>query len=79
MVYRIPIEPEHIRTTRPNAPGPESASACGIRPFRATGAASSAIVDSATCRPFYFFTETKTVYVDYSGSLQKAQIDNVQD
>src|SRR5690625_5297263 len=26
---------------------------------------------------FYFYTETKTVYVDYSGRLQKAQIDNV--
>ncbi len=25
---------------------------------------------------FNFYTETKTVYVDYSGSLQKAQIDN---
>jgi aldehyde dehydrogenase (NAD+) len=25
---------------------------------------------------FDFYTETKTVYVDYSGSLQKAQIDN---
>ncbi len=28
---------------------------------------------------FDFFTETKTVYVDYSGTLQKAQIDNVED
>jgi len=28
---------------------------------------------------FEFYTETKTVYVDYSGSLQKAQIDNVED
>ena len=28
---------------------------------------------------FEFFTETKTVYVDYSGTLQKAQIDNVAD
>ena len=28
---------------------------------------------------FEFFTETKTVYVDFSGQLQKAQIDNVQD
>ena len=28
---------------------------------------------------FGFYTETKTVYVDYSGSLQKAQIDNVKD
>ena len=28
---------------------------------------------------FEFYTETKTVYVDYSGKLQKAQIDNVQD
>ncbi len=26
---------------------------------------------------FDFYTETKTVYVDYSGSLQKAQMDNV--
>ena len=26
-----------------------------------------------------FYTETKTVYVDYSGTLQKAQIDNVED
>src|SRR5690625_4294116 len=26
---------------------------------------------------FDFYTETKTVYVDYSGRLQKAQIDNV--
>lgn len=26
---------------------------------------------------FEFYTETKTVYVDYSGKLQKAQIDNV--
>lgn len=26
---------------------------------------------------FDFYTETKTVYVDYSGKLQKAQIDNV--
>lgn len=25
------------------------------------------------------FTETKTIYVDYSGQLQKAQIDNVED
>jgi alpha-ketoglutaric semialdehyde dehydrogenase len=25
---------------------------------------------------FDFYTETKTVYVDYSGRLQKAQIDN---
>jgi len=25
---------------------------------------------------FDFYTETKTVYVDYSGTLQKAQIDN---
>jgi aldehyde dehydrogenase (NAD+) len=28
---------------------------------------------------FDFYTETKTVYVDYSGRLQKAQIDNVAD
>ncbi len=28
---------------------------------------------------FEFYTETKTVYVDYSGKLQKAQIDNVDD
>lgn len=28
---------------------------------------------------FDFFTETKTVYVDYSGELQKAQMDNVED
>ena len=28
---------------------------------------------------FEFFTETKTVYVDYSGQLQKAQMDNVED
>ncbi|MDA0683028.1 MAG: aldehyde dehydrogenase family protein [Bacteroidetes bacterium] len=28
---------------------------------------------------FEFYTETKTVYVDYSGKLQKAQIDNVED
>jgi aldehyde dehydrogenase (NAD+) len=28
---------------------------------------------------FDFFTETKTVYVDYSGQLQKAQMDNVDD
>ena len=28
---------------------------------------------------FEFYTETKTVYVDYSGTLQKAQIDNVED
>lgn len=28
---------------------------------------------------FDFYTETKTVYVDYSGKLQKAQIDNVED
>jgi aldehyde dehydrogenase (NAD+) len=28
---------------------------------------------------FEFYTETKTVYVDYSGQLQKAQIDNVED
>ena len=27
---------------------------------------------------FDFYTETKTVYVDYSGRLQKAQIDNAQ-
>ncbi|PEN15105.1 aldehyde dehydrogenase [Longibacter salinarum] len=27
---------------------------------------------------FEFYTETKTVYVDYSGKLQKAQIDNVE-
>ena len=27
---------------------------------------------------FDFYTETKTVYVDYSGKLQKAQIDNVE-
>lgn len=26
-----------------------------------------------------FYTETKTVYVDYSGTLQKAQIDNARD
>jgi aldehyde dehydrogenase (NAD+) len=25
---------------------------------------------------FDFYTETKTVYVDYSGQLQKAQMDN---
>ncbi|TDI74984.1 MAG: aldehyde dehydrogenase family protein [Bacteroidetes bacterium] len=28
---------------------------------------------------FDFYSETKTVYVDYSGQLQKAQIDNVDD
>lgn len=28
---------------------------------------------------FDFYTETKTIYVDYSGKLQKAQIDNVDD
>ncbi|CAN5526125.1 aldehyde dehydrogenase family protein [soil metagenome] len=28
---------------------------------------------------FDFYTETKTVYVDYSGSLQRAQIDNYKD
>ena len=28
---------------------------------------------------FDFYTETKTVYVDYSGKLQKAQIDNIED
>jgi acyl-CoA reductase-like NAD-dependent aldehyde dehydrogenase len=28
---------------------------------------------------FEFYAETKTVYVDYSGKLQKAQIDNVED
>ncbi len=28
---------------------------------------------------FDFYTETKTVYVDYSGTLQKAQIDNIDD
>lgn len=28
---------------------------------------------------FEFYTETKSVYVDYSGKLQKAQIDNVGD
>lgn len=28
---------------------------------------------------FEFYTETKTIYVDYSGKLQKAQIDNVDD
>ncbi len=28
---------------------------------------------------FDFYTETKTVYVDYSGRLQKAQMDNVED
>lgn len=28
---------------------------------------------------FDFYTETKTIYVDYSGTLQKAQIDNVKD
>ena len=28
---------------------------------------------------FEFYTETQTVYVDYSGKLQKAQIDNVED
>ncbi len=28
---------------------------------------------------FDFYTETKTIYVDYSGRLQKAQIDNVED
>lgn len=28
---------------------------------------------------FDFYTETKTIYVDYSGKLQKAQIDNVED
>lgn len=27
---------------------------------------------------FDFYTETKTIYVDYSGRLQKAQIDNVE-
>jgi alpha-ketoglutaric semialdehyde dehydrogenase len=26
--------------------------------------------------PYEFFTEVKTVYIDYSGSLQRAQIDN---
>ena len=28
---------------------------------------------------YEFFTETKTVYVDYSGQLQKAQMDSVED
>ena len=28
---------------------------------------------------FEFYSETKTIYVDYSGHLQKAQIDNVDD
>ena len=28
---------------------------------------------------FDFYTETKTIYIDYSGKLQKAQIDNVAD
>jgi aldehyde dehydrogenase (NAD+) len=28
---------------------------------------------------FEFFTETKTVYVDYSGHLQKAQLDSIDD
>ena len=28
---------------------------------------------------FDFYTETKTVYVDFSGRLQKAQMDNVED
>jgi aldehyde dehydrogenase (NAD+) len=28
---------------------------------------------------FEFYTETKTVYVDFSGQLQKAQMDNVDD
>ena len=28
---------------------------------------------------FEFFTETKTVYVDFSGQLQKAQMDNVEE
>lgn len=28
---------------------------------------------------FDFYSETKTIYVDYSGKLQKAQIDNVDD
>ncbi|MCH8024402.1 MAG: aldehyde dehydrogenase family protein, partial [Candidatus Marinimicrobia bacterium] len=26
--------------------------------------------------PYDFFSETKTIYVDYSGKLQRAQIDN---
>jgi acyl-CoA reductase-like NAD-dependent aldehyde dehydrogenase len=26
--------------------------------------------------PYEFFTEVKTVYIDYSGALQRAQIDN---
>lgn len=29
--------------------------------------------------PYDFFTEVKTVYVDYSGGLQRAQIDNRED
>jgi aldehyde dehydrogenase (NAD+) len=28
---------------------------------------------------FDFYTETKTVYIDYSGRLQRAQIDTAQD
>ena len=30
-------------------------------------------------QPFDFYTETKTIYVDFSGGLQRAQIDNYQD
>lgn len=29
--------------------------------------------------PYEFFTELKTVYIDYSGALQRAQIDNRED
>ena len=29
--------------------------------------------------PYEFFSEVKTVYVDYSGGLQRAQIDNRQE
>ena len=29
--------------------------------------------------PYEFFTELKTVYFDYSGTLQRAQIDNRED
>ncbi len=29
--------------------------------------------------PYEFFTEVKTVYIDYSGALQRAQIDNRED
>jgi len=34
----------------------------------------------ATARTLFdFYTETKTVYVDFSGGLQRAQIDNYAD